>query len=168
MDAGRLRWATKYKDEYKENKPMSPLKSVFLRHFNYRIQFRGEFSTSIWLQPDRIYNELRPQTIILRSSDNPKNREKKSRKQKSFPDQLFICAWGEQWCDCIVVRVTFQGSVRKKVSETLRGNERPDCSNGICPNLNTMGPRSDPIWRLFQKKKTGPNISAWIRTRKAK
>ena len=30
---------------------------------------------------------------------------------------------------------TFQGSVRKKVSETLRGNERPDCSNGICPNL---------------------------------
>ena len=157
-------WATKHKDEYKENKPMSPLKSVFLRHFNYRIQFRGEFSTSIWLRPDRIYNELRPQTIILWQS---KKTRKKITKQKSFPDQLFICAWGEQWCDCIVVRVTFQGSVRKKVSETLRGNERPDCSNGICPNLNTMGPRSDPIWRLFQKKKTGPNISAWIRTRKA-
>ena len=89
-------------------------------------------------------------------SDNPQKREKKSRTEKFSRSVVYLCI--AQWCDCIVVRVTFQGSVRKKVSETLRGNERPDCSNGICPNLNTMGPRSDPIWRLFQKEKNWDQI----------
>ena len=151
MDAGRLRWATKYKDEYKENKPMSPLKSVFLRHFNYRIQFRGEFSTSIWLRPDRIYNELRPQNIILRLSDNPKNQEKKSQNRKVFPNSCLAVQRAMMWLHCSASDIS-RKCPQKSVGDT-QGQRAPRLLKRNLPKSQHNGAKIGPNLTTFSEEK---------------
>ena len=127
---------------------MSPLKSVFLRHFNYRIQFRGEFSTSIWLRPDRIYNELRPQTIILWQSPKPR---KKSRNRKVFPISCLSVQRAMMWLHCSASDIS-RKCPQKSVGDT-QGQRAPRLLKRNLPKSQHNGAKIGPNLTTFSEEK---------------